>query len=283
MKIQIISDLHLDDYKYRNEVISFEKIIKPEEKYLFLAGDICTLDCPYLKPFLKYVSKNWEKIYYVLGNHEYYQCTENIKCYNDLNNIYNELTKNYSNIYFLSNTTKNIYHIFHDNNIYFIIGNTMWSKCKNRGINETTHIYKDATSKIDYEWMCEKYNSCLNNLKISNYNDYINKVQLEHPNSKINFILLTHFPISKYELTSWEGYHSQSDGLQSYFCNDIDNSMKVNNELTKYNIMIAGHTHYSYDYTDSNIRFISNQFGYPDELKTQNKNYIQNCTFLYKI
>lgn len=279
MKIQIISDLHLDYYTNRNELISFKKIIKPEAEYLFLAGDICTLDCIYLKQFLKYISKNWKKIFYVLGNHEYYQCNENKKCYDDLNNIYNELIKNYSNIYFLSNTTKNIYHINYNNNIYFIIGNTMWSKCKNRGINNTTHIYKDATSKIDYEWMCEKYSSCLNKLKISNYNDYINKVQLEYPNSKINFMLLTHFPISKYELTSWEGYHSQSDGLQSYFCNDIITAQKINNELTKYDIMIAGHTHYSYNYMDNNIRFISNQIGYPDELKTKNRTYIQNCIF----
>ena len=56
MKIQIISDLHLDDYKLRGDVVYYEDIIKPEAKYLFLAGDICTLDCLHLNPFLTFKS-----------------------------------------------------------------------------------------------------------------------------------------------------------------------------------------------------------------------------------
>ena len=85
-------------------------------------------------------------------NHEYYQYNQNKQCYNNLNNIYEELIKQYPNIYYLSNTKK-IYHIHYDNTIYFITGNTMWSKYKN--IDNTTHIFKDSTSKIDYNWMCE--------------------------------------------------------------------------------------------------------------------------------
>ena len=62
MKVQIISDLHLNDYKFQDKIISFEDIIKPNSKYLFLAGDLCPLDCKYLKPFLNYYSvKKLEK------------------------------------------------------------------------------------------------------------------------------------------------------------------------------------------------------------------------------
>ena len=84
------------------------------------------------------------------------------------------------------------------------------AKCKN--IDNTTHIFKDSTSKIDYNWM-GKYNNCLTNLKIIE----------EYPYSKSKFILLTHFPISKYKLTSWEGYHSNKDGLV-LICNDINSA-----------------------------------------------------------
>lgn len=280
MKVQIISDLHLEFYN----TIDFQKIIKPESDYLFLAGDICKVNSKFFIPFLNYISKNWKEIYYVLGNHEYYQTNQNKICYSDLNDIYDDIFLEYTNIYFLSNNYKTMYHIYHDNIIYFITGNTMWSKSKSRELNDTSYIYKDNNSKIDYEWMDEKYNESINNIKLNNYNDYISKCQQKYPCYKdIKFILLTHFPISEYKRTSWEGYHSQTDNLQSYFCNDINDVIKINDQLTKFDVMIAGHTHYSYDFTlnilDKDIRFISNQKGYPDELRFKNKNYIQNSIF----
>ena len=42
--------------------------IKPLCKYLILAGDIGSIDDKQLFPFLDYCSKNWEKIFYILGN-----------------------------------------------------------------------------------------------------------------------------------------------------------------------------------------------------------------------
>jgi predicted phosphodiesterase len=282
MKVQIISDLHLDYYETKNKKILFENIIKPETEYLFLTGDVCKINCIYFEPFLKYISKNWKKVFYVLGNHEYYQESNTIKCYDKLNNIYKKKFLNYPNIYFFSNIKKCIYHIYHDNILYLLIGNTMWSKCKNRGINDTTHIYKDLTSKIDYNWMCQQYNDCLTNLKPSNYNNYISNIQKLYPNSQLKFILLTHFPISKYEITSWNGYHSENNNIHTYFCNDINDAQKINGELNKYDIMIGGHTHYSYDINlnilDKNIRFISNQKGYPDE--KYNNNFVENSIFI---
>lgn len=46
--------------------------IKPLAKYLFLAGDIGTISNKYDS----YCANNWEKTFYVLGNHEFYQNNE---------------------------------------------------------------------------------------------------------------------------------------------------------------------------------------------------------------
>ena len=70
--IQILSDIHLEFYKTYPE-------FKPHAKYLFLAGDIWTIDSKWdfkVKKFLEYCSKNWEKTFYILGNHEFYQPTK---------------------------------------------------------------------------------------------------------------------------------------------------------------------------------------------------------------
>jgi predicted phosphodiesterase len=67
--IQVLSDIHLEFYK------KFPKF-KPLAKYLFLAGDIGTIESKYdqkIINFLSYCSENWEKTFYVLGNHEFYQ------------------------------------------------------------------------------------------------------------------------------------------------------------------------------------------------------------------
>ena len=69
VRIQYVSDLHLELYKH---VPDFSMFVTPCAKYLALAGDIGQPTCPSWIPFFSYVSRNWERIVYVPGNHEYY-------------------------------------------------------------------------------------------------------------------------------------------------------------------------------------------------------------------
>ena len=70
-RIQYVSDLHLEFY----DKLAFPSILTPAARYLALAGDICQPSHPLFMPFLEYTSRNWERVFYVAGNHEYYAHT----------------------------------------------------------------------------------------------------------------------------------------------------------------------------------------------------------------
>ena len=74
---QLFSDIHLELLKSSK----FPKI-KPLTDYLFLAGDIGKINTPNYEPFFDYCSENWKKVFYVLGNHEFYNSNKDFKTLN---------------------------------------------------------------------------------------------------------------------------------------------------------------------------------------------------------
>lgn len=63
-RLQILSDIHLE------RKVAFPKI-RPIGKYLILAGDVGDPKKDNYRDFFSYCSDNWEKTFYVPGNHEY--------------------------------------------------------------------------------------------------------------------------------------------------------------------------------------------------------------------
>ena len=73
MKIQYCSDLHLE--KIDNKVWCFEEMrLAPAGDVLVIAGDfyMLKLDFDVVKRFADMYAKQYEAIYWVPGNHEYY-------------------------------------------------------------------------------------------------------------------------------------------------------------------------------------------------------------------
>jgi predicted phosphodiesterase len=299
MKVQIISDIHLEFYK--DSFNNFSSIIKkdPECDILFLAGDIGHIECKIYKPFLQYVSDNWEEIYYVLGNHEFYQINNNIdkiKSYEKLLEYYDALMLEYWNIHLLTEKNNDIHHIFDKKNgtLYFILGNIGWSfanintipYCR-QPLNDYNYIYTSINNRklyINNEWMLNKHIECLKNINLSLTEKLkfekiqsIEDIYAENVN-EVKFICLTHFPFADYEKVSLQNkkYNLYNDPLKPYFCNYYDKYKKY---LEFYDILIAGHTHYSYNYKNNNVRFISNQKGYKDEARIHKPNYNPSCVF----
>lgn len=256
MRFQVLSDLHLEFYK---EDIP---LIKPSAKYLFLAGDIGNLSTTFstknLKNFFDYVSKNWEKTFYITGNHEYYH---SYKTKTELDLEYQTIIQSYHNIHFL-NSEKNIF-VLEDEKVeekVEIIGCTLWSKPElTSGFNDFTSIqYYDKTYKMNeyvgltqfYEWNTIDYEFLKHNLEKKTTNK---RIVMTH------FLPLTNkqIPNSKY-----------NDDYSSYFGNDFKDLMLLTD------VWISGHTHEIFQTNIESTKWIGNPYGYPGENDIHNNEMI---------
>lgn len=243
---QIYSDLHLEFYK------SYPKI-KPKADNLILAGDIFNFSFKLIEDFLEYISKNWNKVFFVFGNHEFY--SSNLHFFK-IKNKYINLFDNYKNIFLLDNTS----HILDSNTI--ILGSTFWSKVNfsiKDIINDFRKIkYYDENKERKVNITCE----FINNLHLEQKKWLENKLKNLEELSFKNIIIISHFPLTQNN-TSDKKYKDQDINLKNYFSNNFDNILEKYKEKNIY--VISGHTHHSYDFMRNNIRYVSNQLGYPDE------------------
>ena len=73
MRIQYISDLHLEHYHNLKIPSIFRRIIESVGDILILAGDIGYPSEKHYTDFIQFISDKYEKIFLILGNHEYYK------------------------------------------------------------------------------------------------------------------------------------------------------------------------------------------------------------------
>ena len=242
MKVQIFSDIHLEYYSKIPQ-------IEPLSEYLILAGDIGYIDSNIYKDFIKYVSKNWKNVFLVIGNHEYYHDT---KSYSQINKELRIFLKNFSNVILLDRE------IFLIDDI-MIIGCTFWS-------NIDVHVV-DYINDFNYIKMFNSDNQLVK-LTLKEYQKFHQEEKTFLMNSFLkeyhNIIIITHYPLIQ-KNTSHPKYNNDPIWIKNYFSTNFDFN-QINNNNNKI-ICISGHTHYSFDFIENNIRYISNQFGYKNEIK----------------
>ena len=79
MKVRYFSDLHLEFIKPHKIKKFIQKIPSGNDEICILAGDIGN---PYDRNydiFMRFISKNFKKTFYIAGNHEYYNTTKTIQ------------------------------------------------------------------------------------------------------------------------------------------------------------------------------------------------------------
>lgn len=243
MSWQVYSDLHFEFYDKKFP------IILPEAENLILAGDIVTpARFSELDKLLKYCSDSWGHIYYICGNHEFYD-GEDI---NKIKQKYKELCEKYENVHFLDNS-----HIVVDGiAIYGFIGWTPLNKYIMR--EKGAGLCDFYTIKVGKSHMTPKMMAKISKQELDMFDNFIDKVNSEEILCD-SVIVISHFPPVR-ENTSAHKYRGNE--LQAYF--SWDNIMK-DRTCSKIKVWVSGHTHWSYNFILNGIRYISNQMGYPGE------------------
>lgn len=228
MKIQYFSDVHLEFFDEIKPSF-IESLIVKEADILVLAGDIGDPFSIIYKNFIEELSKMFEKVFIIAGNHEYYN---KLKTIEEINEQIRKICKN--NITFLDNS-------YEDYNDYRFVGSVLWSKIDNKNYltNDFYHI-KNMTIK--------EYNNLHNSCK-----HYLEDV-LE-TDKKV--IIITHFLPSVSLIDLQFSSYSKYNQCFSSSCDYLIKSPIV--------CWIYGHTHKSNITKINSIQVCCNPIGYPGE------------------
>jgi len=276
VKIQFVSDIHLETHHNTSKSI-FEKILKPSAPYLALCGDIGYPGAQLYEPFLEYCSKNFEHVFYIAGNHEFYNDTKAIKYLktkqfieksvseDELRRIsarfpreppedrvktIREICKKYTNIHFLD---KEIFQI--PNTDIVVVGCTLWSKL---GMNPFM-----LPQFNDFQRICEDKDTLLRPRTYDDWNEEhveflgntLTKIQNESPDLKV--VVLTHH-CPTYDIIIEKYSVDDPDNMNSFFANkDLVSPFGKNVKA-----WICGHTHGCKTIDVNGTIVATNTFGY---------------------
>jgi predicted MPP superfamily phosphohydrolase len=274
-KIQYVSDIHLETHHNTSNAI-FEKILKPSAPYLALCGDIGYPGAQLYEPFLEYCSKHFEHIFYIAGNHEYYNDTKAIKYLKtkkfieksvtneELRRIsmrfprkspedrvkqIREICQKFANIHFLDKETFKI----PDTDI-IVVGCTLWSK-----LNMNPHMLPQFN---DFNRICQDKDTLLMPKTYDDWNEEhieflgstLTKINSETPDAKV-LVLTHHCPT--YDIII-EKYAEDPDNMNSFFANKDLISPFGNNVKA----WLCGHTHGCKTINVDGTIVATNTFGY---------------------
>ena len=275
VKIQYVSDIHLETHHNTSKSI-FEKILKPSAPYLALCGDIGYPGAQLYEPFLKYCSENFEHVFYIAGNHEFYNDTKAIKYIktkqfieksvseDELRRIsarfpretpedrvktIRELCSQFQNIHFLDKESFQI-----PNTDIVVVGCTLWSKLE-------MNLYK-LPQFNDFQRICEDKDTLLRPRTYDDWNEdhveflgnTLTKIQSESSDSKV--VVLTHH-CPTYDIII-EKYAEDPDNMNSFFANkDLISPFGKNVKA-----WICGHTHGCKTIDVNGTIVATNTFGY---------------------
>jgi predicted MPP superfamily phosphohydrolase len=275
VKIQYLSDIHLETH-FDTSTALFEKILKPSAPYLALCGDIGYPGAQLYEPFLKYCSKNFEHVFYIAGNHEFYNDTKAIKYLKTKEFVKKSVTDDelrrisarfpretpedrvkqirdictkFQNIHFLDKET---FHIPNTNII--IVGCTLWSKL---GMNPFM-----LPQFNDFQRICENKDKLLRPRTYDDWNDehveFLGKtlIKIESDSPDLNVVVLTHH-CPTYDIII-DKYLNDPDNMNSFFANkDLISPFGKNVKA-----WICGHTHGCKVIDVNGTIVATNTFGY---------------------
>ncbi len=250
MKVQLISDLHFEyledacDGEDVDASIDFAVLVIPSAPILLIAGDVATYDCPMLPTFLKWAGSKFQHVFWVLGNHEFYN-TKRVSM-KSVKSLLQAMCP--SNVRILDNETAVVEDIL-------IIGSTLWSHVPDK------YSEKVQSTISDYRYIFNENGSVITVADTNQLYDesvaFI-KEALRKNKNKYSIVVTHHSP-------------SLSDTLHPNYCGSpLNHAFATDIDLAsdeKPEVWCFGHTHYNvkHDKCSRGYMLASNQFGYEGE------------------
>jgi len=238
MKIRLLSDLHMEGYKYYYEYKGEDVVV--------LAGDIHTRNRHGF--ILDQIPIN-VKVLMVAGNHEYYG-----GIFEDINIQLKELEDTYHNLTVLNNTFTKIHDVdffggtmFTDFNLY----EDVWTakQFAKNGIADFHWIDTMGRGQLKRFWNPDDH--------VREHLEFKSKLQqwLDYIANHNKRVVISHFVPTKHHIhPKWAGGR-----LNPYFTVDMEQYM------AKIDLFLHGHTHDSFDTIIGNCRVVCNPRGYGTE------------------
>jgi len=223
MRFQIISDVHCEFHRDGGK--SFCETLSVISPTLVIAGDFATYDL--IIRNIQILTKRFENVIYVCGNHEYYGATRGL-----VNQTLNKLGYRYKNFHWLNNSTVEI------DGVRFL-GSTMW--------------FQDRPDNFMYQDLLNDF-YCIRGFKKWIYSENKKAISFFDNNVKEGDVVITHHAPCSLSISS--GFRS-SDTNRFYVC---DMSELIYQKKPSY--WIHGHMHQAVSYGLYNTRVESNPFGY---------------------
>jgi len=234
MRIQYCSDLHLEFEQNQSYLDSFPLAVSGD--ILILAGDIVPLHDEFLNnPFFNTISKNYNQIFWVPGNHEFYY--KNISDYSKSYNL-----QVYSNINIVNNielTYEGIHFVF----------STLWS-----GISKENE--KNIERNVsDFECITHNDKKITSSLYNTLHGESLHFIKQSLTGNRDKTVVVTHHVPS---VLCNSDVHNASP-INEAFCVDLTDFIGGSNA----NFWIHGHNHYNYNpKIIGNTILLTNQLGY---------------------
>lgn len=250
-RLQYASDIHLEFHDRKGSGnIPCEMFLKPVAPYLALCGDIGFPELPALLTFISWCSSKFKEVYWVPGNHEFYNFGLEKKATRDEKlAMCQKICDGFRNVHFMHRKVRQV----PGWNVR-IAGCTMWTQLDPendmrviQGMNDVRQIFVENEKNAmpndfrhwhddDREWLA----------------DEISRATV----AQESMIVLTH------HLPSYKLIHSKYQGHPLNFCfaTDLEQMMKP-----PVRGWLCGHSHTSSEIKINGVQCGLNPFGYPGE------------------
>jgi len=245
MQVQVISDVHLEHLE-GTSYDEFDLLLTPSAPVLIMAGDISTYDCDLLPAFLQFVSKNFDVVLWVPGNHEYYN-THGISI-REITDIMRRMCPH--NVIILNNEVYDAY----EKDGYIFAGATLWTQIdtsrKNqihKSINDYKYVYYEPKMLLTPDIVNQMH---------AESKEFLKEVVATNRDKKV--VIITHHAPSMYGTSDpYYDHNSLQSAFRSKACDEVKGDCIV--------LWVCGHTHHNFCIPIDTYKLISNQFGYEGE------------------